>query len=686
GSSPALGANLLAQVVSPIAGGSGADTVTFQYDALGRVIGQGIDGMTTSRGFDALGRLATVQNGLDTFNYQYSDGTARPSSISAAHGPLVSFGYFDAKGDGLLKTITYKRPNDSLLMQFDYVYDANQRVTSFVQTFAGDQLTQRTTRERRGWTAGSTSARPWWAASGLLALGALHWISRRRRAPRLVWLRALVAGQLLACQSTGGTMMPPPNDLATARGADMNSDMDMAMSPQPTTTVTTAYVYDVVNRLIAANEVTMPSAVGAPRKYSYTYDDNSNLTAVSAPGMMPRATYNALNQVTGPVPAVYDDSGNPTTLGDARYTWDGANRLTSVVKGTNESDFYYDGASRMVRIVEQQAGKVVADHAYLWCGAERCIERDNLQSGSPITKRYFKQGVSIGNQAYYHVTDGLGSVRRLVDVNGVVQGRSAYDPYGNVVEQSGPLDSDVGYAGYFRHAPSQLSLTMFRAYRPELGTWLNRDPAGEIEGPNRYQYADSQPVNHVDSLGLRGGDQLPSWLDIGPWDIYPKILTPAYTVAGFGGLLGTTGAAGTAAAAGALDLGAIAGVMGVGYTFGGGGLAGASAAVGALAVPLTGIAAAATGGWYLGRAIDHADDWMQDNWGFSPLMNVKGPLAGIGQAFWSWWDGQGDPTGRGAGFKQPQWTPNTMDEYIRRLGRNAPTNPCPGEMRSLNDK
>ena len=45
-------------------------------------------------------------------------------------------------------------------------------------------------------------------------------------------------------------------------------------------------------------------------------------------------------------------------------------------------------------------------------------------------------------------------------------------------------------------------LTHYRAYNPELGTWLSADPIGEEGGMNLYGYCLGDPVNHRDRLGL----------------------------------------------------------------------------------------------------------------------------------------------------------------------------------------
>ena len=70
---------------------------------------------------------------------------------------------------------------------------------------------------------------------------------------------------------------------------------------------------------------------------------------------------------------------------------------------------------------------------------------------------------------------------------------------------SGDLVADFGLAGMFWAAEAGLVLTRFRAYDPELGRWLSRDPLPKAEvreGPNLFAYAVNNPINLVDRLGL----------------------------------------------------------------------------------------------------------------------------------------------------------------------------------------
>jgi RHS repeat-associated protein len=114
-----------------------------------------------------------------------------------------------------------------------------------------------------------------------------------------------------------------------------------------------------------------------------------------------------------------------------------------------------------------------------------------------------ENGPFAGN--YYYTRDHLGSIRELTDSGGNVRARYAYDPFGRQTRLTGDMEADFGFAGMFWSAEANLSLTHFRAYDPELGRWLSRDPlpsAEMLQGPNLYAYVVNDPVNLVDPEGL----------------------------------------------------------------------------------------------------------------------------------------------------------------------------------------
>ena len=69
------------------------------------------------------------------------------------------------------------------------------------------------------------------------------------------------------------------------------------------------------------------------------------------------------------------------------------------------------------------------------------------------------------------------------------------------VMDNGPVT--FGYAGYYVHTASGLNLMQFRAYDPNLGRWLSRDPIEEAGGSNLYRYVGNSPVNFYDPFELK---------------------------------------------------------------------------------------------------------------------------------------------------------------------------------------
>jgi RHS repeat-associated protein len=85
------------------------------------------------------------------------------------------------------------------------------------------------------------------------------------------------------------------------------------------------------------------------------------------------------------------------------------------------------------------------------------------------------------------------------DFWGAVKRRSRWDFMGN--RQESPAVTVAGYTGHHEHAKSGLVLTWHRAYDPETGRWLSRDPIGEEGGINLYGYVGNDPVNWIDRIG-----------------------------------------------------------------------------------------------------------------------------------------------------------------------------------------
>ncbi len=249
-----------------------------------------------------------------------------------------------------------------------------------------------------------------------------------------------------------------------------------------------------------------------------TGTNNIQITAKVAAGNTTTHTWQVVATSGTNQTLTYDPDGNLLNDGTQTYEWDAANRLTAVNEpGNLRSEFTYDGLSRRVKIVEKSNGAVTSTKNLLWCGTEICEERD---ASNNVTRRYYPQGMQLSGSNYFYTRDHLGSVRELTDSSGVIQARYSYDPYGRRTKLSGALAANFGFTGDYWHVPSGLALTLYRAYNPDLGRWISRDPIGEDGGVNLYEYVSNNPTNGIDPLGLwqitlSGGWGLGGYLSFG---------------------------------------------------------------------------------------------------------------------------------------------------------------------------
>ncbi|MGH8550763.1 MAG: RHS repeat-associated core domain-containing protein, partial [Methylococcales bacterium] len=179
-------------------------------------------------------------------------------------------------------------------------------------------------------------------------------------------------------------------------------------------------------------------------------------------------------------------------------------------------------------------GSLASESRYLWCGETLCQGRS---AADVVTRRYYPEGElrPHSNTLLVYSRDHLGSVRDVLAArngggtrfctdafgrrvaalspNGSLReapaarngGRIAsfdYAPYGSPIRTSGRLLPDFRYAGMFYLREAGLYLTHYRAYDPNTGRWLSRDPIGEAGGLNLYGYVADNPANSTDSSGL----------------------------------------------------------------------------------------------------------------------------------------------------------------------------------------
>ncbi len=304
----------------------------------------------------------------------------------------------------------------------------------------------------------------------------------------------------------------------------------------------------------------------------------------------------------------------PTLAGERNFAYDDENELISVWQ-TNvwREDYVYDGKLRR-RITRQftwngSGWQLTNEVHYVYDGNVVIQERD--QNNLPVVT--YTRGVDLSGSlqgagdiggllartdmgrltvndplatAYYHA-DGNGNITALItglmDTNQVLVAKYLYDPYGNLLAESGPLASANKYRFSSKEWNDNASLYYygFRFYDPNLQRWLNRDPVQDANlfewvsaylfgipigssisqgdhpqggiNANAFAFVANSPLFWADMLGLDLGpvnlwpiippkQSKPPWMppySIGPVDLDPFKRNPSLTCHFGGGWTGT---------------------------------------------------------------------------------------------------------------------------------------------------
>ncbi len=272
--------------------------------------------------------------------------------------------------------------------------------------------------------------------------------------------------------------------------------------------------------------------------YSYTYDTADNLTnSVNSLPTQDRLTYtyNSGNELTQSVSNSntttysYDGDGNLTgaTPGVYRLVYNAKNQTTSYQQAFDQQPITstYAGADQTERTQAQytnatqtQTYTLTFENTALGvsaqtsscspsCGTTTTTYYTRDSRGALISQRFSPGGASA---TQYYLFDGNGSVVGLTDTSGTLVATYSYDPYGNVVSQTGSASSPWQFqSGYRDSGGYTTGYVKFGARYddPTLGRWTQQDPVGGSLGDtgavNRYVCVRDDPVNVSDALSLR---------------------------------------------------------------------------------------------------------------------------------------------------------------------------------------
>jgi RHS repeat-associated protein len=116
-----------------------------------------------------------------------------------------------------------------------------------------------------------------------------------------------------------------------------------------------------------------------------------------------------------------------------------------------------------------------------------------------------------GSERLCYANDANFNVTALVETDGAVAERTIYDAYGqptlydatwtSTIAESTSKANELRFCGYVYDPIVGLYHVRHRTYHPTLGRWVQRDPAGYVDGMVLGQYVASNPVKYSDPTG-----------------------------------------------------------------------------------------------------------------------------------------------------------------------------------------
>jgi RHS repeat-associated protein len=275
-------------------------------------------------------------------------------------------------------------------------------------------------------------------------------------------------------------------------------------SPQGEKAVT--YAYDTVQRLTAVNDSRLGKTV-------FRYDPYGNRIEVVEPGAR---TVASVHDWAGRLvrhnsrECAHDAVGNLVKWvgkqGKSSLAYTPDSLLASARTERGMVQYRYDGEGNLVgRQVDKARTSYVPDpRAEVW--------RPLLTTEGTGQQTFYvwESDTSLAAVADGKVTfflhDHLGGVRWVADQKGQVTGRLSYRAFGSPEQELKEVALRPAFTGLFYDPVAGLYLTRARAYDPELGRFLGRDP--EMPFPvcapkdlSAYAYCGNDPINWEDRTG-----------------------------------------------------------------------------------------------------------------------------------------------------------------------------------------
>jgi RHS repeat-associated protein len=315
-----------------------------------------------------------------------------------------------------------------------------------------------------------------------------------------------------------------------------------------------SYQYDNAGRLTGLKHSHGQNTIA---NYGWSYDSGSRVTSFTNGDGSSNYSYDKSNQLTATDHSnqndeayIYDKNGNRTgsgyvtgvnnqLLNDGKYNYEydsEGNRTKKTEIATGIVDEYvWDYRNRLTNVVSlNSSGNVIKSAEYTYDAFDKriakSVDADGDGAGSATVERFVYDGNNIaltfdgqGNQTHRYLygtgvdsviadeknngevlwalSDNLGSVRDVVNSNGVVRNHYVYDSFGSVIGETNPgVDFRFGYVG--KELDSETGLRRNGIRYVEEDRFISPDPIGFAGyDSNLYRYVLNSPTNLTDPTG-----------------------------------------------------------------------------------------------------------------------------------------------------------------------------------------
>ena len=150
--------------------------------------------------------------------------------------------------------------------------------------------------------------------------------------------------------------------------------------------------------------------------------------------------------------------------------------------------YLYDFDGNLAAEADGDTGTILTE--YVYNGASRLAMADHATGA-----------------VYFFHNDQLGTPELMTDSTNTAVWEAAYDAFGEAaVNPASTVTNNFRFPGQYYDAETGLHYNLHRYYDPKTGRYMTPDPIGLAGGINPYVYADGDPINVTDFLGLAAGD------------------------------------------------------------------------------------------------------------------------------------------------------------------------------------